>query len=239
MQFATLSAGKQGKKSAKIVAEYTGISPRQLSKEKDVYVHAKINQKEFGYLIKQLDDGDITVNEACNIIARHKQEQIERKEERAKQAIIKKREELKKQNPDLTNTAIRNMFHGKRSRITDEVLDEAGIDIGQEILLRQVDRILSRPDKEKIKPAAADVHASTTTTPSSAPKEHSISIVANLGDYDPTKRDSYDRQTLYKVIDWLLEQNHILREANRNLRANNKQAANDNSTTSNKGGADV
>jgi ParB-like nuclease domain len=171
----TFQKDNKGKPSVNIVADYTGLSPRQLSKEKDVYIHAKSNPEEFGYLIEELDNGDITVNAAVGKIRAHYDEK--RKLEQA--AIVKKRREEQQDE--------------KQKR--------------------------QRPRQQQ---------------------QQQQTRIDNPGDYDPTKRDSYDRQTLYNVIDWLLEQNRMLREANRNLRANKKRAANDNSTTtSNKGGADV
>jgi hypothetical protein len=172
----TFQKDNKGKPSVNIVADYTGISPRQLSKEKDVYVHIKSNPEVFGYLIEELDKGDITVNAAVGKIRAHLDEK--RKLEQA--AIVKKR------------------------------------------------RGEQQEEKQK------------RQQPRQRQQQQQQTQIYNLGDYDAAKRDSYDRQTLYNVIDWLLEQNRMLREANRNLRANNKRAANDNSTTtSNKGGADV
>lgn len=181
----TFQQNNKGKASVNIVAEYTGISPRQLSKEKDVYIHAKSNPEEFGYLIKELDNGDITVNAAVTKIHVHLDEK--RKLEQA--AIVKEEKQKRQQSADYKSSSRRDL---------------------------QTQQYRHNQQQQQIQ----------------------IQI-QNLGDYDPTKRDRYDRQTLYNVIDWLLEQNRILREANRNLRANNKRAANDNSTANNKGGADV
>jgi hypothetical protein len=172
----TFQKDNKGKPSVNIVADYTGISPRQLSKEKGVYIHAKSNPEEFGYLIEELDNGDITVNAAVSKIHAH----LDEKGKLEQAAIVKKR------------------------------------------------RGEQQEEKQK------------RQQPRQRQQQQQQTQIYNLGDYDAAKRDSYDRQTLYNIIDWLLEQNRMLHEANRNLRANNKRAANDNSTTtSNKGGADV
>jgi hypothetical protein len=168
----TFQKDNKGKPSVNIMADYTGLSPRQLSKEKDVYVHAKSNPEEFGYIIKELDNGDITINAAVSKIHVHLDEK--RKLEQA--AIVKKRREEQQE------------------------------------------------EKQKRQQPAADYKTKTQGEQQAQQYYHhhqqqqQQTQIYNLGDYDPTKRDSYDRQTLYKGIDWLSEQNRMLREANRNLR---------------------
>jgi ParB-like chromosome segregation protein Spo0J len=57
----------KAKKSVNIVADYTGISPRQLSKEKAI-VQAVEQKPHLEYLVKKIDNGEMSVNEADETI---------------------------------------------------------------------------------------------------------------------------------------------------------------------------
>jgi ParB family transcriptional regulator, chromosome partitioning protein len=196
----TFQRDNKGKPSVNIVADYTGLSPRQLSNEKDVYMHAKSNPQEFGYLIKELDNGDITVNAALSKIHVHLDEK--RKLEQA--AIVKKRRQEQKQKRQESG------YMSPKQKEIEELKYSRDLAIDQQIRLSQEVQKLEQNQQHK----KSIIQRSSSQSSQPQPDQQ----IDNLGDYDPTKRDRYDRQTLYKVIDWLFEQNHMLREANRNLR---------------------
>jgi ParB-like chromosome segregation protein Spo0J len=142
----------KGKKTVEIASEYIGTSPAQLSKIKDVYFAAQQYPEEFGYLIKEIDDKKITVNEAKTKIEKYFQSKIELEQE----AKDKKRREEQRQ-----KSSIERLQQQKPIRSSSQ---------------------------------------------SSQPQPQQQQQIDKLEDFDPTKRDSYDRQTLYKVIDWLFEE---------------------------------
>jgi hypothetical protein len=57
----------KGKKSVNIVADYTGTSPRQLSKEKTI-VQAINKKPQLKHIIDKLDRGEMSVNQASQIV---------------------------------------------------------------------------------------------------------------------------------------------------------------------------
>jgi ParB-like chromosome segregation protein Spo0J len=66
----TFQQDNKGKPSVDIVSEYTGVSPRQLSKEKKI-VQAVEQKPELEHVIEELDSGEISVNEADKKIRFH------------------------------------------------------------------------------------------------------------------------------------------------------------------------
>jgi len=66
----TFQKDNKGKPSVDIVSEYTGVSPRQLSKEKKI-VQAVEQKPELEHVIEELDSGEISVNEADKKIRFH------------------------------------------------------------------------------------------------------------------------------------------------------------------------
>jgi hypothetical protein len=84
----------KGKKSVNIVANYTGTSPRQLSKEKAI-VQAVKEKPQLRHIIEQLDSGEITVNEADEKIKIFENIDAENKK---KGAWFKIREQVLKEN---------------------------------------------------------------------------------------------------------------------------------------------
>jgi ParB family chromosome partitioning protein len=89
IQRSNLERDNQGKRSAEIAADYTGVSPAQLYKEKAI-VQAVKQKPHLKYLVEKLDSGEMSVNEADRII-RHSEAESEKHGEwfRLKEEVMK------------------------------------------------------------------------------------------------------------------------------------------------------
>lgn len=85
-QRSNLERDNQGKRSAEIVADYTGSSPAQIYKEKKIFKVAKEAPEKFGEFIEAIDNKEMSVNRASLFIDRRLQFEKQLEEEaKAKQ----------------------------------------------------------------------------------------------------------------------------------------------------------
>jgi hypothetical protein len=117
----TFQQDYKGKPSVNIVAEYTGISPRQLAEEKAINEAVKQNPTELMSVITRLDKGEISVNEATKLIKSWSQEQ---EEQQQLQQEIKRLQQFKQQPQEQKQEQEKSKKRESEAKVYSEIQDE-------------------------------------------------------------------------------------------------------------------
>jgi ParB-like chromosome segregation protein Spo0J len=191
------------------IAKLAGVSHETVRKVHEI---ERDQQLELGQrlltpaLIGALESGDITINSAYETLKESKQER-DGLTRRIKKDKEKHNRILGGEKPS----------HKQLSKENDKLL--MTINAASQKIDRDTNIIESQSKELEQARQEQKISAQVTTGTKEAPTETEVQVgviscknrIDKLEDYDPTKRESYDRQTLYRVIDWLFEELRKLR----------------------------